>query len=524
MKMKKTYIEITALLCVLIMVAIALGGILFTIVQVNSANALFMRKVTNTDDSLSVSNIVIENTDDKESTLVIFDAYQFLTSRANPDIGHYGRYTYLNGFSTEIIESTEFESFTISLGPDVEAFGLEDGFEFHDTGNGEVVVYGSDSLIVGYTVYSEDGYTAIIAAPVICDIEGEPVAITESQTYEILEAEDVEEDRTELDLEAKSKYDEIIDEYRMYDDVSVIDTGWVTSYALIIDTNSIAMPLTDISIDLYQYDTYIFHPLAYVFSNFMYAYILFFVVLVLLLTLTIVMMRRLYVNRMNFESRTQNLTRSFAHELKTPLAVTKAYVENWDLVEDKDRANVTAKINCEVDHMSKMVNTLLNLSKMDSGEVKLELEEVELFDLAKACCKRMEQIAKERNMSIEFKKEKEDEEYVVMADLDMMNMVISNFLSNAIKYGKEKVEITLSDGGNVMFKIKNDGETISKKDQKKIWDLFYKKDKSRTDRMGSNGVGLAVNKSILELHKAKFGVESGSGETTFWFEMKKAKE
>ena len=137
----------------------------------------------------------------------------------------------------------------------------------------------------------------------------------------------------------------------------------------------------------------------------------------------------------------------------------------------------------------------------------------------------MEQIAKERNMSIDFKKEKEDEEYVVMADLDMMNMVISNFLSNAIKYGKEKVEIILSDGGsNVMFKIKNDGETISKKDQKKIWDLFYKKDKSRTDRMGSNGVGLAVNKSILELHKAKFGVESGSGETTFWFEMKKAKE
>ena len=74
-------------------------------------------------------------------------------------------------------------------------------------------------------------------------------------------------------------------------------------------------------------------------------------------------------------------------------------------------------------------------------------------------------------------------------------------------------------------RCRNDGDTISAKDLKKIWDLFYKQqDKARTDRMGSNGVGLAVNKSILELHKAKFGAESRSGETTFWFEMKKAKE
>ena len=118
-----------------------------------------------------------------------------------------------------------------------------------------------------------------------------------------------------------------------------------------------------------------------------------------------------------------------------------------------------------------------------------------------------------------------DGECIVSADLDMMKMVISNFMSNAIKYGKTKVEVLLVNGSNnVTFKITNDGEPISRKDQKKIWDLFYKKDKSGSDRLSSTGVGLAVNKSILDIHKAKFGVESSAAGTTFWFEMKKAKE
>ena len=299
----------------------------------------------------------------------------------------------------------------------------------------------------------------------------------------------------------------------------------MTSYALIIASSSFDMPMIDNVIHIQEYDTYVFHPLAHVFANYLHVYILFIVMLIVLMLLTILMMRRMYVNRMNFEARTKSLTRSFAHELKTPLAVTQAYVENWDIVPDEDRAEVTAKISGEVDHMNKMVNTLLNLSAMDAGDVELNLEEVELFDFTKACCERMKQIAREREITVELKKENEDDEYIVMADMDMLNMVITNFLSNAIKYGKENVEIIISaSGNNILFKIKNDGETISSKDLKRIWDLFYKKDKARTDRMGSNGVGLAVNKSILELHKAKFGAESRAGETTFWFEMKKAKE
>ena len=237
------------------------------------------------------------------------------------------------------------------------------------------------------------------------------------------------------------------------------------------------------------------------------------------------MMRRVYVNRENYEARTKNLTRSFAHELKTPLAVTKSYVENWDLIDESERPAMAAKITSEVEHMTKMVNTLLDISKMDAGDFKLELEDVELFDLTKVCYRHMEELARERNITVDIRQDSEDGDYIVQADLDMMKMVISNFMSNAIKYGKTKVDVLLVDGSNnVTFKITNDGDPISKKDQKKIWDLFYKKDKSGSDRLTSTGVGLAVNKSILDIHKAKFGVESSAAGTTFWFEMKKAKE
>ena len=247
--------------------------------------------------------------------------------------------------------------------------------------------------------------------------------------------------------------------------------------------------------------------------------------LIFLQALTIFMMRRMYLHRVNYEARTKNLTRSFAHELKTPLAVTKSYVENWDLVSEDERPEVSKKISSEVEHMTRMVNTLLDISKMDAGDFNLNLEDVELFDLTKVCYRHMEELAKERGIEVEIKQDNEDGEYTVQADLDMMRMVISNFMCNAIKYGKSKVDVLLVNGGNnVTFKITNDGEPISKKDQKKVWDLFYKKDKSGSDRLNSSGVGLAVNKSILEIHKAKFGVESGAAGTTFWFEMKKAKE
>lgn len=512
--MKKTYVKITVLICSLIMVAIALGGILFTLIRVNDANSEFVNKVTVTNENFDINDIQIENAEDLQKTLVVFNGMKYLASRTNPDIGHYGRYVYKNGTSTNAGDSTEINKiyFCVEV-KDID--NAEHEVSVYMPADGSYVI--TEDSMRSYTVGVEDTKVTVVASPSKTEVEFE--ADTE------VEVTKETEKQNDLDIEAKAKFDELIDEYSGYGNVSAIETGLITSHALIISSSVLNNRVIEDLIDIYEYDSYIFHPLAYVLSNYIHVYILFIVMLVILMALTVLMMRRMYINRMNFESRTKNLTRCFAHELKTPLAVTQAYVENWEFVPDSERKAVSEKIAGEIDHMNKMVGTLLNLSKMDSGDVKLNLGEVELFEMAKTCAGHMEALLQERGIDISFKKDDENGEYVVMADLDMMNMVISNFLSNAIKYGKEKVEVSLqSSGKNVKFRIFNDGETISAKDQKKIWDLFYKKDNSRTDRMDSNGVGLAVNKSILELHKARFGVESGADGTVFWFEMKKAKE
>lgn len=518
--MKKTYIKITSLICVLIVAVMLLGCALFTYVQISNVNRDYMSKIHN----YSVISPADYNSkeDDVSGYLMNRKGNKYLTSIVNPDIGYYGKtsWKWKNANLVHFIESSNFKRITAYVDKDSTGWSIvmvgPDGTEKSEDAKIDYPV--GSKKIDGVTIENGDhSFTIFYAKDMAVLNEGTSVSVSDDGFA--IGKQGVNEARP-LDTEAENIYKALTD---TQSDVktSMTDMGWLTSYAAYTTNWS----LIDGDVEINECDIYLFHPLAIVLSNYLYVYILFAAVLLVMLFLTIVTMRRIYINRMSYEARTQSLTRSFAHELKTPLAVTKTYVENWDIVDEKERPEVAAKINTEVDHMTKMVNTLLDLSKMESGDMKFDPEEVELFELSQACYNHMASLARERNLSVEFKKDKEDGEYVVSADLDMMRMVISNFLSNAIKYGKEKVLVSLStSGNNVTFRITNDGEPISRKDQKKIWDLFYKKDKSGTDRLNSNGVGLAVNKSILELHKAKYGVESSPAGNSFWFEMKKAKE
>lgn len=516
--MKKTYVKITSLICVLITAVMLLGCALFTYVEITMVNKDCLAEIHNNTQILP-GEYNAQN-EDINSYVMNQRGRMFIAGSGNPNIGYYGKCTWrVKGEElVNTVDSTRFTRITAYF------HTSEDGAHFSivvpEDGKADGKVYFDSSVsgdsVDGVVYSTDDSSTFTIISSKKLAVVKDSSSITAS--YE--NPEKLEEDNSRLiDTEAKNKLLELFEKEGTEKNLS--ETGWLTSYVVYSSNDA----LMNGDLILGGCDIFLFHPMAIVLSNYLYVYILFAAVLLVMLFLTIITMRRIYMNRMSYEARTQSLTRSFAHELKTPLAVTKGYVENWEIVDEKERPEVAAKINTEVDHMTKMVNTLLDLSKMESGDMKIDLEEVELFELSKACFKHMTSLADERKLSVEFKKDKEDGEYVVSADLDMMRMVISNFLSNAIKYGKEKVVVSLSSSGNnVTFRITNDGEPISRKDQKKIWDLFYTKDKSGTDRLNSNGVGLAVNKSILELHKAKFGVESSPAGNSFWFEMKKAKE
>lgn len=273
--------------------------------------------------------------------------------------------------------------------------------------------------------------------------------------------------------------------------------------------------------------TYYFvtHPLKMVIRDNLWVYILSVLALVIVEALIIYAVRKLYLNQKRFELRSEKLTKGIAYDLQGPLAATRGYLDNWeDLSEDK-RAEYSEKIISEVDHMSSMVTRLLELSKIHDGSVKLNLEDVDLLKLTQNIKKRNSKAILEKNIDFTIECDKEADAYPVYADLEMMYIVINNFITNAIKYCDHKVKIRLKNYRNsIEFSITNDGAGIEKADLDKVWDVLYKADKGSSETGENSGVGLSVVKSILDAHNAKCGCFSGFKGTNFWFLMDRYEE
>ena len=267
----------------------------------------------------------------------------------------------------------------------------------------------------------------------------------------------------------------------------------------------------------------VFKPLSFVLQENLDVYIFFVLVLLIMEGVVVMNFVALCQAQRKFEIKSQRLTHGIAHELKTPLAITKTCIENWEYIDEDQRSEYSKKIITEVDHMSGLITRLLDLSKYSSGNITINPETVDLMALTKSVCNRMGDIVKERKLDIAISFDRD--EYPVSADLDMMNIVISNFISNAVKYADKKIRISLTQSGRkITFSITNDGAKIARSDLKKVWDVFYKTDESRSDRIGSSGVGLSVVKNILDLHKAKYGCDSNEQGTVFWFAMDSVKK
>ena len=273
--------------------------------------------------------------------------------------------------------------------------------------------------------------------------------------------------------------------------------------------------------------TYYFvtHPLKMVIRDNLWVYILSVLALVIVEALIIYAVRKLYLNQKRFELRSEKLTKGIAYDLHGPLAATRGYLDNWeDLSEDK-RAEYSEKIISEVDHMSSMVTRLLELSKIHDGSVKLNLEDVDLLKLTQNIKKRNSKAILEKNIDLTIECDEEADAYPVYADLEMMYIVINNFITNAIKYCDHTIKIRLKNYRNsIEFSITNDGAGIEKADLDKVWDVLYKADKGSSETAENSGVGLSVVKSILDAHNAKCGCFSGFKGTNFWFLMDRYEE
>lgn len=218
------------------------------------------------------------------------------------------------------------------------------------------------------------------------------------------------------------------------------------------------------------------------------------------------------------EHKLDNMRKEFvanvSHELKTPITAIKSYTET--LLEDDIEKPIQNKflhvIDSECDRMSRLVKDLLQLSNLDYQREKWNKVEISLEDILEEVLFKLNFSFKEKNQKIEF--QLEDDIPKIRVDKDGIEQVILNILSNANKYtgidGKINVKVFKEENW-VVLKIIDNGIGISKDDQARIFERFYRVEKGRSRKLGGTGLGLSISKEIINAHDGQISLNSEIG-------------
>ena len=213
---------------------------------------------------------------------------------------------------------------------------------------------------------------------------------------------------------------------------------------------------------------------------------------------------------------------NLSHELRTPLASLKALTETLQdgALEDPPAAqHFIGQIQIEVDALSQMVTELLELSRIESGKFSLEFRPVAPRDLLDSASKRMKLQAE--RVGLELRVECAENLPNVQMDVQRMEQVLVNLIHNAVKFtppGGEILVFAEAGPGEVRFAVRDTGIGIPADDASRIFERFYRVDKSRTG--SGTGLGLSIAKHIVEAHKGRIWVESIEGQgSTFRFAL-----
>ena len=211
-----------------------------------------------------------------------------------------------------------------------------------------------------------------------------------------------------------------------------------------------------------------------------------------------------------------------SHELKTPLSVIQGYSEGLldNLQSGEIKEEYLKIILDETEKMNKLVSNMLELSELESGRTSLNPEVFSIQRLIRYVTKRLSPAISDKN--IELKLEWEKDEFLVKADSFRIEQVLCNLLNNAIRYSPEGGLIKINaweKNKKVWLSVQNNGPTISVEELKKIWDKFYRVEKSRNKELGGSGLGLSIIKNILELHGSEFGARNTSEGVEFYFSL-----
>jgi phosphoserine phosphatase RsbU/P len=229
--------------------------------------------------------------------------------------------------------------------------------------------------------------------------------------------------------------------------------------------------------------------------------------------------QRLESARAELERQRDEFFSSVSHDLRTPVAAIKAAI---GVVLANEPANMPAplhrllgNIDLAADELTKLIEDLLEIARLQAGRVTLWRMPVDLRDVVKRAAHAIEPLAGERQQTLEVVEP--DQPVIADIDGDRMGRVLRNLLANAQKYGKEQGRIVVKvadDADQVLISVTDDGPGIPLEDQERIFERFYRV--SGSTAVGT-GLGLAIARGLVELHGGVLSVESAPGEGSTFF-------
>ena len=205
--------------------------------------------------------------------------------------------------------------------------------------------------------------------------------------------------------------------------------------------------------------------------------------------------------------------RAVSHELKTPITVLKGGLEGmiYQVGEYKDRDTHLRQSLRTVNDMELLVKEILSASRMAGSDFSLTLSDVDLSQLVRECCRKWQGAAEDREQR--FQAEIEDGR-TCQGDMALLQKAVSNIIGNAVAHSPSQTEISVTLAGNTL-QVRNSGVSIDSADLEKIFEPFYRVDRSHNRNTGGSGLGLYIVKTILERHGFSFRMNSTDDEVCF---------
>ena len=226
----------------------------------------------------------------------------------------------------------------------------------------------------------------------------------------------------------------------------------------------------------------------------------------------------------NLESMRNSFLASVSHELRTPMTTISGFIDGIQsgAIPEDQREHYLGVISSEVHRLSRLVSQILDISRLESGDRKLNFTHFDIAEVSRLILLSFEQKIEQKKLDVEFFSERDS--MPVYADKDAIYQVIYNLCHNAIKFaidgGKFTISISRIANKRIMVSIFDEGQPISDDDAKRVFDRFYKTDKSRGLDKSGVGLGLYICKTLIDAHEEEIELKNHDNGCEFSFTVK----